>query len=158
MCRHPRNETSAIRKGAEGKNARSDEDLFMDGAEIFAFTLREVSPLVSGVLSAAGWTREEVDYFVFHQANMFMLTHLAKSMKLPLAKVPLSLKEYGNTSSASIPLTINSELTEVIKIRPLKLLLAGFGVGYSWGACVVNCGPIVAHRVMQVDESEARKC
>jgi 3-oxoacyl-[acyl-carrier-protein] synthase III len=158
LCRHPHDEQSAIRQKAEGNNSRSSEDLFMDGAEIFAFTLREVPPLVSNLLEASGWARDEVDSFVFHQANKFMLTHLAKSMKLPLPKVPFSLEEYGNTSSASIPITINSELAEAIRTRPLKLLLAGFGVGYSWGACTVTCGPIVAPPVSQVDESEAWQC
>ena len=156
--RHPRDETTPIRQKVEANNLRSQEDLFMDGAEVFAFTLREVPSLISNVLEASGWSRDEVDYFVFHQANKFMLTHLAKSMKLPLPKVPFSLKEYGNTSSASIPITINSELGEAIRTRPLKLLMAGFGVGYSWGACAATCGPIVAPPVILVDESEAWQC
>ena len=156
--RIPRNADTQIRQKTEANNWRSQEDLFMDGAEIFAFTLREVPPLISNVLEASGWTRDEVDYFVFHQANKFMLTHLAKSMKLPLPKVPFSLKEYGNTSSASIPITINSELGDAIRTRPLKLLMAGFGVGYSWGACTTTCGPMVAPPVILVDESEAWQC
>ena len=130
----------------------------MDGPEIFAFTLREVAPLVTTVLTASGWTKDDVDFFVFHQANKFMLTHLAKSMKLPLSKVPLSLKEFGNTSSASIPLTINTQLSVPISTHPVKLLLAGFGVGYSWGACTVNCGPLVIPPVVLVNESEAWQC
>lgn len=156
--RHPRDEKTAIRKEAESGNWRSDEDVYMDGAEVFAFTLREVPPLISGVLEQSKWTRDEVEYFVFHQANKFMLTHLAKSMKLPLPKVPLSLKEYGNTSSASIPLTINAELGETVRTRPLKLLMAGFGVGYSWGACTATLGPMVSPPVILVDDSEAWQC
>jgi 3-oxoacyl-[acyl-carrier-protein] synthase III len=156
--RHPRNETTALRKEAESGNWRSGEDLYMDGAEVFAFTLREVPPLFSGILDRSDWSRDDVDFFVLHQANKFMLTHLAKRMKLPLSKVPLSLREYGNTSSASIPLTINAELGEAIRTRPLKLLMAGFGVGYSWGACTATCGPIVAPPVILVDESEAWSC
>jgi len=158
MNRQPHSAASAPQQSAEGTNIRSAEDLLMDGPEIFAFTLREVAPMVTTVLTAAGWTKDEVDYFVFHQANKFMLTHLANSMKLPLTKVPLSLKEYGNTSSASIPLTINTQLLESISSRPLKLLLAGFGVGYSWGACTLNCGPLVIPPVVLVDESEAWQC
>ena len=157
-ARHPRNETTAVRQKAEANNWRSQDELFMDGAEVFAFTIREVPALISEVLAASGWSRDQVDYFVFHQANKFMLTHLAKSMKLLMTKVPFSLKEYGNTSSASIPITINSELGEAIRTRPHKLLMAGFGVGYSWGACTANCGPIVAPPVILVDESEAWQC
>jgi 3-oxoacyl-[acyl-carrier-protein] synthase III len=156
--RHPRNETTAVRRKAEANNWRSQDELFMDGTEVFAFTIREVPPLISDVLAVSNWTLDEVDYFVFHQANKFMLTHLARSMKLPLPKIPFSLKEYGNTSSASVPITINSQLAEPIRTRPLKLLMAGFGVGYSWGACAASCGPIVAPPVVHVDESEAWQC
>lgn len=156
--RQPRNETTAIRKTAEANNLRSAEDVFMDGAEIFAFTLREVPTLVDSVLAASGWKREEVDYFVFHQANKFMLTYLAKFMRLPLPKVPLSLQEYGNTSSASIPLTINSKLAEVVRSRSVRLLLGGFGVGYSWAGCSLQCGPIAAPEVIMVEETEAWQC
>lgn len=148
----------STRKEAESGNVRSDEDLFMDGTEIFAFTLREVSPLVNSVLEVAGWNKDEVDHFVFHQANKFMLTHLAKSMRLPLAKVPLSLKDYGNTSSASIPITINSMLGADLSVNTRKLLMAGFGVGYSWAACAAECGPMVLPPVILVEESEAWQC
>ena len=150
--------TTGVRQKAEGDNWRSQEEVYMDGAEVFAFTLREVPPLVKSVLEQAGWTREEVDYFVVHQANKFMVTHLAKMMRLPLPKVPFSLKDYGNTSSASSPLTIKSELGEAVRTRPLKLLMAGFGVGYSWGACTATLGPMVSPPVILVDESEAWQC
>lgn len=156
--RQPRTASTSARKKAEANNLRSGEDLLMSGSEIFAFTLREVPSLVSNVLAAAGWNREDVDYFVFHQANKFMLTHLAKFMKLPLAKVPLSLQEYGNTSSASIPVTINSQLAEKLAAGPLRLVLGGFGVGYSWAGCGLVCGPIVAPPIVTVEESEAWPC
>jgi len=156
--RQPRNETTSIRQKAEGNNSRSAEDVFMDGMEIFAFTLREVAPLVENVLSAAGHTRDDVDYFVFHQANQFMLKHLAKFMKIPMSKVPLSLADFGNTSSASIPVTINSKLAHEAGTRTLRLVLAGFGVGYSWAACSLECGPIVVPEVIFVEESEAWQC
>lgn len=156
--RHPRNEETRIRHRAEAGNCRSMEDIYMDGAEIFAFTLREVPPLVSSVLKSTGWNKDEVDYFVFHQANEFILRHLAESMELPLPKMPLSLKAYGNTSSASIPLTISSKLRNSISTHSCKLLMAGFGVGYSWGACTMTCGPLIAPPVIMVNESEAWQC
>lgn len=152
------NDETKHRKPAEGGNVRSDEDLFMDGSEIFAFTLREVAPLVDSVLGVAGWTKEDVDAFVFHQANKFMLTHLAKSMKLPLEKVPLSLQEYGNTSSASIPVTINFQLGDSLANKSMKVLMAGFGVGFSWAACAAECGPMVVPPIILVEESEAWRC
>jgi len=158
FSRRPHDPSTAERREAEGGNCRSAEDLFMDGPEIFAFTLREVAPLVKSVLATAGWAQEDVDRFVFHQANKFMLTHLVKRMKLPLEKVPLSLKEYGNTSSASVPLTIVSELRDEVSSKPLRLLLAGFGVGYSWGACALTCGPLTAPPIVHVQSSEAWTC
>ena len=156
--RLPRNPGTAVRAKAEGGNLRSPEDLFMDGGEVFAFTLREVPALVEKVLKAAGWSTGEVEYFLFHQANKFMLSHLAKFMKVPLVKVPLSLQDFGNTSSASIPLTINARLPEVLRSRSARLLLAGFGVGYSWAGCTMSCGPIVVPEVILVEESEAWPC
>lgn len=156
--RQPRSNFTRTRLAVETNNLRSAEDMFMDGAEIFAFTLREVPPLVSNVLAAAGWNREDVDYFVFHQANKFMLTHLAKFMKLPLARVPISLHEYGNTSSASIPVTLNSQLADKLAGGPLRLVLGGFGVGFSWAGCSLVCGPIVALPIIAVEESEAWVC
>jgi 3-oxoacyl-[acyl-carrier-protein] synthase-3 len=158
FSRRPHDASTAERHEAEGGNCRSAEDLFMDGPEIFAFTLREVAPLVKSALTSAGWAPEDVDRFVFHQANKFMLTHLAKRMKLPAEKVPLSLAEYGNTSSASVPLTIVSALRDDISAAPLKLLLAGFGVGYSWGACALTCGPLVVPPIVHVQPSEAWTC
>jgi 3-oxoacyl-[acyl-carrier-protein] synthase-3 len=155
MCRWRRDSATNVRQLAEGKNVRSAEDLFMDGAEVFAFTLREVPPLIANVLNTSGWASAEVDHFVFHQANRFMLGFLGKTMKLPADKIPLSLEQYGNTSCASIPLTINAALAKSITQKSLKLILAGFGVGYSWGACALHCGPIVSPEVIQVEESEA---
>jgi 3-oxoacyl-[acyl-carrier-protein] synthase-3 len=134
----------------EGGNIRSEEDLYMNGAEIFAFSLREVPPLIEAVLERSQWQREEVDQFVFHQANKFMLVHLAKRMRIPDHKLPLILEHYGNTSSASIPLAVTHALRETVTQRQVKLVLAGFGSGLSWGACAVELGPIAAPPLVEV--------
>lgn len=127
----------------EGGNIRSDEELFMNGAEIFAFTLREVPPLVRRILAMPGWPLESVDAYVFHQANRFMLQHLARKLKLPPDRFIVDLEDYGNTSSASIPLAVTNKLRPALSERGLRLVLAGFGVGYSWGALAVDAGPCV---------------
>lgn len=129
--------------------------LFMNGAEIFAFTLREVPPLVEAGLRSANWSRDDVDAIVMHQANEFMLKHLAKRMKLPAEKQPLSLGEYGNTSSASIPLTIAAQLADRCAAESLKLLLVGFGVGYSWGTAAVEFGPLPRPEILSLDAEPA---
>ena len=149
--RHPRSEGTAVRRIREDGNVRSDEDLLMNGAEIFAFTLRTVPPLVSGVLEQAAWTVAEVDAFVMHQANRFMLQHLAKRMRLPTDKVVIALEDYGNTSSASIPLALTVSLGERLRSCEMKLVLAGFGVGLSWAAAALRCGNLCVPDLVQVD-------
>ena len=79
----------------------------MDGQELFAFTLKRVPALVSRLLEKTGLTAEQVDTFVFHQANAFMNEHLRTKMHLPKEKVPLSLQDVGNTVSNTIPLTLS---------------------------------------------------
>ncbi len=146
--RHRRNEETGIRRERENGNIRSDEDLYMDGAEIFSFTLREVPPLIETSLQQAGWLVDDVDAFVFHQANEFMLKHLSKKMKLPADKVVLTLKDYGNTSSASIPLSISHALRDDLTHNTRNLVIAGFGVGMSWAAAAITCGPLVLPEIV----------
>jgi 3-oxoacyl-[acyl-carrier-protein] synthase III len=141
--RNPHSEETASRVAGADGNTRSAEDLFMDGAEIFAFTLREVPPLVQTVLQDAGWSIDDVDAFVFHQANQFMLKHLAKRLKIPGEKFVIAMEEFGNTSSASIPLATSARLADQLRRGALRMVLAGFGVGYSWGAVALTCGPMV---------------
>ncbi len=106
-----------------------DQFLSMNGAEVFAFTLAEIPGLLQSLLDDAKWTFSDVDAVVFHQANAFMLKYLAKRMKINSAQLPMCLSQYGNTSSASIPLTLCGMKQSS---QPQNLVLAGFGVGYSW--------------------------
>ena len=153
--RNPRTESTSHRTEREGGNVRSDEDLFMDGAEVFGFTIREVVSLIENVLSLAGWSKESLDSLVLHQANQFILQHLSKRLGLPPEKVPSTLDSYGNTSSASIPLTMAVSLGERLKVVNLRLLLAGFGVGWSWGAVALCCGPMNVTRPILVADKAA---
>jgi 3-oxoacyl-[acyl-carrier-protein] synthase-3 len=118
-----------------------DARLHLNGTEVFNFTLRQVPGLIEGILAEAGIRAEDVDYFLFHQANAFMLSHLRKKARLPEDKVPLAMEHYGNTSSASIPLTIAARLSDRFQ-TPKSLVLMGFGVGWSWGALRIDVGPI----------------
>lgn len=149
--RHPRTDATGKRTAQDDGSARSDEDLYMNGAEVFTFTLREVPPLFKSILSLAGWSWDDVDAVVMHQANRFMLEFLAKRMRLPLEKVILDLENRGNTSSASIPLAITDALAPQLKVRSLRMILAGFGVGYSWGAAALICGPMVVPDLVFVE-------
>lgn len=151
--RQPRSERTCIRTEREGGIIRSDEELHMNGMEVFAFTLKRVPPMVRAVLGKAGWTMAEVDMAVFHQANRFMLQHLAKSIKIPADKLVLGLEEYGNTSSASIPLAIVTERRSELSRETKRVLMAGFGIGLSWCAATVTVGQIIIPELVEVGDA-----
>jgi 3-oxoacyl-[acyl-carrier-protein] synthase-3 len=127
-----------------------DGFLSMNGREIFDFGLREVLPNVRELLNVAGLSEESIDAFVFHQANRLLNEGLRRKLKLPLEKVPYTLAEYGNTSSASIPLTLLQYLKEN-KCPSQQFLLAGFGVGLSWASAIVNISDIVCPDLIEVE-------
>ena len=138
------------RIGDDG-NPRRLVDLHMDGSAVFVFTLDRVVPLIRAALRDASWAVGDVDAAVFHQANEFMLKHIAKAVKLPWEKVPCSLGRFGNTSSASIPLTMTTSLSRDGVIQAGNLLLAGFGVGLSWCSATLVGGEICAPPLVEVD-------
>lgn len=122
----------------------ADSRLHMNGTEVFAFTLRSVPGLVREALDFAGCTTADVDLCVMHQANAFILEHLRKKTGIPPERFVVDMADFGNTSSASIPLTIGHRLGDALAAGSRRLLLAGFGVGWSWGALVAEVGPVVA--------------
>jgi 3-oxoacyl-[acyl-carrier-protein] synthase-3 len=113
----------------------------MNGPGIFAFTMRAVPGLVQDILQYAGLTAEQVGYFVLHQANLFIIEHLRKKMKLPPEKVPVVIDRYGNTGGGSVALVMTRADLERPLGEPLKLVLLGFGVGLSWGAVAAQLMP-----------------
>jgi 3-oxoacyl-[acyl-carrier-protein] synthase-3 len=141
------------RSGAGGSPARGPQHLHMDGSEVFTFTLRRVPPLLRQLLEDAGWDIADVHAVVPHQANGFMLKYLCKRMKIPEEKMVIVLDEFGNTSSASIPLAIAARLARRLLNEPLRIVLAGFGVGWSWGAAAIVCGPMIIPNIVYVDDS-----
>lgn len=124
-----------------------DSRLALNGAEVFAFTLRAVPPLVRDALAFAGVTAEDIDLCVMHQANAFMLEHLRKKTGFPKERFIVDMEVFGNTSSASIPLAVSHRLGDSLAGGRRKMLMAGFGVGWSWGAVVADVGPIPAPSV-----------
>ncbi len=127
---------------AEG-NIRTARNLFMNGVEVFNFTLREEPRAIAAMLEYAGVEAGAIDAFVFHQANRFILANLAKRLKVPMEKVPCqTLFDFGNQSSASIPSVLCYDLAGRLLEQPLRLLCSGFGVGLSWASCVADVGPL----------------
>lgn len=109
----------------------------MDGLKVFDFTMNIVPPSINHVMQKAQWTDENIDYYVFHQANKMILETIAMSAKINVEKVLRStLSKYGNLSSASIPSVLCDEW-EKFNRKKTQIVLSGFGVGLSWGSCAV---------------------
>ena len=105
----------------------------MNGANVFNFTIKRVPPLIQKTLQFSGFEKEEVDYFIFHQSNQFIIRHLIKKTGIPDEKVPMTLKTFGNTGGPSIPRSpTNGGIVRPMD-RPLNMMLLGYGVGLSSG-------------------------
>ena len=140
--RFPYNVFLEDEKEFESGIKRSRNQLALDGIKVFNFALKEVAKSIDECLEFATVEKEKVDYFVLHQANKLINDSVRKKMKLSEEKFPMSISHFGNTSSASIPLTICVSLQEKIKNQQLHLLLSGFGVGLSWANVLIKTGPI----------------
>lgn len=142
-ARRPADATTKIEAADADGNVRSPENLFMNGAEVFNFTLREVPSVVRDVMSDAGVAPGDIDRIYFHQANRFIVNHLARATGFPAAKAPSAVcGRYGNQSSASIPFALAAEAGEsgVTDAGLSRVVLCGFGVGLSWGAVALEPG------------------
>jgi 3-oxoacyl-[acyl-carrier-protein] synthase-3 len=128
--------SNGIQLGTDGDGAPNPDALFMDGQELFLFTLKRIPPLVEATAKLNNCTLEDVDWFIFHQANAFMNEHIRTKLKIPKEKAPIVLEDVGNTVSNTIPLTIH-RICDQFKPGD-KVMLVGFGVGYSWGACMLE--------------------
>lgn len=124
----------------------------MKGMDVFSFGITTVPKSIKKMSAHFGIDYNECDYLVLHQANKKMNDFIAKKLKFPLQKVPSCLYNFGNTSSASIPLTIVTQLKEKIEKRYTRFLCCGFGVGLSWGTVAFNTNSIVLSDLVEVDE------
>jgi len=141
--RLPSSPETACLEDAGDNNLRAKDHLHMDGSAVFNFVQVEVPPLINDLLKQAGMQMDEVDYFFCHQANRFMLQKLADKMRVPYAKMPSNIVEhFGNSSGVTIPATIVYNLRERLLKEKFKVCLAGFGVGLSWGAMMLELGDV----------------
>ena len=113
----------------------------MNGSAVFNFTIRSVPALVRDTLEVSGLPVQDVDYFIFHQSNRFIINHLVKKIGVEPEKVPVILGEFGNTGGPSVPLTVTQGGLARPEERSLRLMLLGYGVGLSWGSALVHLGP-----------------
>lgn len=125
----------------------------MKGMDVFSFGISTAPKTVKKLAEHYGFDYQDYDYFVFHQANMKMNNMIAKKLKLEDAKVPSCMYEFGNTSSASIPLTIVTQLKDRAA-EPTKYICCGFGVGLSWGTVAFETKDIVIPDLVELDDTE----
>ncbi len=117
---------------------RTNNNLYMDGPEIFNFTIKAVPKVVSETLEKNNTTLDEIDYVIFHQSNKFMNEYLRKKINIPKEKFCENLLLKGNTVSTTIPIAIKDSIDNNCIKKGNKVLLVGFGVGYSWGATIIT--------------------
>jgi 3-oxoacyl-[acyl-carrier-protein] synthase-3 len=117
---------------------RSPARLILDGPAVLSFSTQQVPPAVRKLLEYAQCPIESIDYFLFHQANRMINETIRKKLALEPERVPSSLHDFGNTSGASIPLTMTVRIRDCLQEQSKKLLMCGFGIGLSWGSCIVD--------------------
>jgi len=122
----------------ENGNPISSDYLYMNGSEIFTFTLDKVPPLVENTLKVNLMEKSDIDLFIFHQANKYMLDFLRKKIKIPQDHFYYALSQYGNTVSNTIPIALSNAIESKDVENGMKVLVAGFGVGYSWGGAILR--------------------
>jgi 3-oxoacyl-[acyl-carrier-protein] synthase III len=133
-----RSNATAVETTDDSGNTRSQDHLFMDGTEIFSFTISTVPKMVKETLGKNRLTMEDVDLFVFHQANQYMLDFLRKKCKIAPEKFYMNFADCGNTVSASIPIALARAVQDGTLKSGMKVMLVGFGVGLSWGAVIIT--------------------
>ena len=148
-----RNEVSkkSFDKITRGEGIESNSlQLILEGMDVFAFGIKRAPESVNSLLEKFEINKDTINYFTFHQANMFMNEQIRKKLKLEKEKVPYSLKNFGNTSSATIPLTMITKLNEKLKTEKLRHIGCGFGVGLSWGSVFFETDKIICSELVEI--------
>lgn len=129
-------------------NVRSEEHGYMNGGDVFNFVIKEIPGDIKNILAYSGYTNIQIDFYLFHQANSFINSYLAKKLKLDNSKVPSTIAKFGNTSSVSIPLTMVSELKG--NLNDKQLLLSGFGVGMTWASAIIKTSECIVSDIIEI--------
>jgi 3-oxoacyl-[acyl-carrier-protein] synthase-3 len=131
-------------------NTRNLHNSFMQGTSVFTFTISDVPKAIKDYWALTETTVEDYDVFAFHQANLLILKQIAKKLKIPLEKIPLTLPKYGNTSGAS-PLVSLCEFYGNVESQKLRTMIIGFGVGISWGVTSLE---LDTNDIFPIEESD----
>lgn len=130
-------------------NIRSDEQGYMKGADVFNFVISEIPKDIKSLFAYANMELSELDYYIFHQANNFINSYLAKKLKLDTGKIPSTIEKYGNTSSVSVPLTIVDQLKDKLT-GDKRMMLSAFGVGMTWASAIVSFNNLHISDIIEV--------
>ncbi|GAA0611131.1 ketoacyl-ACP synthase III [Brevundimonas kwangchunensis] len=128
----------------ESGNVRTDANLFMNGREILMFTLKRIPGSVAKALANANWSVDELDLLVLHQASKLVIDTLTQRLKVPADRSWNGMSEIGNTVSATIPIALRQAIDAGVLKPGSKVMLSGFGVGYSWGSLAVEWSPDIS--------------
>lgn len=141
--RMPSSSATAELRDEGDHNFRALDHLKMEGSDVFTFVQTEVPPMITALMNQAETSIEQIECFLFHQPNRFMLQKLADKIGIPYAKVPMNVVEkYGNSSGVTIPMATVENLGAILTEREALVCLAGFGVGLTWGSMLMRLGPL----------------
>lgn len=148
-AKHPFSEESLKTFEVDGHEYNSLQSQ-MKGMDVFSFGITTAPKSMKKLAQHFGFETTDAEYLVLHQANKKMNDMIVKKMKFAPDKAPLSLDEFGNTSCASIPVTLVTRMADVLRERPVDFLACGFGVGLSWGAAFIHTNKIVVSNLIEL--------
>ncbi|AOY75652.1 3-oxoacyl-ACP synthase III family protein [Clostridium formicaceticum] len=148
--RMPASPTTMKLESDEDGNIRGQEHIYMNGMDIFSFAVKEIPQIIQEVINYHGWNIADVDQFLLHQANNYMLKFIGRKAKIPIEKMPLNIDGFGNTSGTTIPLLICDKLKDRLKGENLNIVMAGFGVGLSWGALAASMSQVHCTEIIYI--------
>lgn len=151
--RHPATIESLKEEEIEPGVTRKGTDMVVNGMDVFAFAISRPPKSLRELIDVFHIDTDSIDYLLLHQANKFIDEKIRKSLKIPAEKVPYSLNDYGNVTSASIPLTMVSRLAEPLSEKENHIIACGFGVGLAWASMELHAGNIVCPPILEYSES-----
>lgn len=148
--RTPSSAETAVEHEDEAGNLRALDNLVMKGDDVFNFVQREVPPMINDLLEKCGLSKDDIDWYMFHQPNKFMLNKLADAIGVDRAKMPSNIVEnFGNASGVTVPTDISLNLGRQLVENEYKLCLSGFGVGLTWAAIIMNMGKVDFNQIIE---------
>jgi 3-oxoacyl-[acyl-carrier-protein] synthase III len=155
--RMPSTPETAVIEDVGGGNCRAKDNLRMDGSAVFNFVQTEVPPMIEELFGSAGVSDDDVDYYVFHQPNRFMLQKLADKMGVSYEKMPMNVVErFGNSSGVTIPMAITDNLGKRLCNECFSMCLAGFGVGLTWASMYLHMGNLDVNQIVEYKERKRK--